>query len=88
MASTDTTLAGATFKLLKKVDDKFVELETLTTDGEGKLFRDNLEPGEYQFIETKAPNGYELNEEPIAFTIKEDQTKAIELVAKNKNSVL
>ncbi|WP_053215663.1 SpaA isopeptide-forming pilin-related protein [Niallia circulans] len=84
MASTDTTLAGATFKLLKKVDDKFVELETLTTDGEGKLFRDNLEPGEYQFIETKAPNGYELNEEPIAFTIKEDQTKAIELVAKNK----
>ncbi|MEZ2716176.1 SpaA isopeptide-forming pilin-related protein [Niallia circulans] len=84
MASTDTTLAGATFKLLKKVDDKFVELETLTTDGEGKLFRDNLEPGEYQFIETKAPNGYELNEEPIAFTIKEDQTKVIELVAKNK----
>ena len=34
-------------------------------------------------METKAPNGYQLNTEPIPFTIGEKQTEILTLTAKN-----
>ncbi|MEH7355401.1 SpaA isopeptide-forming pilin-related protein, partial [Neobacillus drentensis] len=37
----------------------------------------------YQFVETKAPTGYELDSTPIKFTIEKGQTKAAAVVAEN-----
>lgn len=41
----------------------------LVTDENGKVTAKNLAPGAYQFVETKAPNGYMLNTQPLPFTI-------------------
>ena len=38
---------------------------------------------DYQFIETKAPKHYVLDETPIDFTIEKGQKKTISLTAKN-----
>ncbi|MFW8052877.1 SpaA isopeptide-forming pilin-related protein [Vagococcus fluvialis] len=62
-------LAGAEFSLFK-ADGTLIK-EKLTTNSEGKLIYDKLVPGEYHFVETKAPKGYELDATPIKFTISE-----------------
>ena len=41
---------------------------------------DELPPGDYEFIETKAPNHYDLNETPIKFTVKKGQEKSLPLL--------
>ena len=55
----------------------------LVTNSKGKIEIDDLRPGDYQFIETKAPKHYVLDETPIHFTIEKGQKKAISLTAKN-----
>ncbi|GGA20614.1 SpaA isopeptide-forming pilin-related protein [Psychrobacillus lasiicapitis] len=70
----EVTLADAQFKLLDAKGDLLKE--NLSTNAEGKLAVDDLKPGNYQFVETKAPFGYELNENPIEFTINIGQTEA------------
>ena len=47
----------------------------LVTNNKGKIEIDDLRPGDYQFIETKAPKHYVLNETPIPFTIEKDKRK-------------
>ncbi|WP_413378093.1 SpaA isopeptide-forming pilin-related protein [Alkalihalobacillus sp. 1P02AB] len=66
------TLAGAEFNLL----DEFGELilEGLVTDEEGFIEIDQLPPGDYQLVETKAPEHYVLDETPVIFTIEKGQT--------------
>lgn len=83
---TNQTLeGGATFKLLQKVKDSFETIrQGITTDKNGVILVTDLEPGDYQFVETKAPNGYLLNEEPITFTIREEATEVVKVTAKNK----
>ncbi len=81
---TGASLSGATFALQQKVGDAYKVIDRLTTNPAGIIYKGDLEPGEYQFVETKAPNGYELNTEPIPFTIGEKQTEIITLTAKNK----
>ncbi len=54
------------------------------TDQKGRFTVKGLAPGQYQFIETKAPDGYQLNEKPIEFTIEKGQSKAVEVVVSNK----
>ncbi|WP_445730362.1 SpaA isopeptide-forming pilin-related protein [Listeria monocytogenes] len=57
-SATKATLAGATFELQNKEGNT---LQTgLTTDENGVLNVTDLVPGTYQFVETKAPIGYEL----------------------------
>jgi len=71
-ATTLQALAGAVFKL---VDSKGEVIKTdLTTDAKGHLALYKLAPGKYTFVETKAPDGYALNPEPIPFEIIEDST--------------
>jgi len=67
-------LEGAEFTLLDAAGKTLNE--KLSTNTEGKIVVDNLKPGAYQFVETKAPFGYELNETPIDFTIVKGQTEA------------
>ncbi|MCY9465050.1 SpaA isopeptide-forming pilin-related protein [Bacillus velezensis] len=54
------------------------------TDQKGRFTVKGLAPGQYQFIETNAPDGYQLNEKPIEFTIEKGQSKAVEVVVSNK----
>ncbi|EHP2892917.1 collagen binding domain-containing protein, partial [Listeria monocytogenes] len=62
-AATKATLAGATFELQDKEGNT---LQTgLTTDENGVLKVTDLVPGTYQFVETKAPIGYELDTTPV-----------------------
>ncbi|MRM77288.1 hypothetical protein GJI78_12725, partial [Lactococcus lactis subsp. cremoris] len=52
----------------------------LTSGKDGKVVVDGLAPGEYSFVETKAPTGYILNTNPVHFTIsdkEEGQPKTI-----------
>ena len=55
----------------------------LTTDKDGKISVSNLRPGDYQFIETKAPTGYDLNVKPIPFTITKGQSQVTSVTALN-----
>ena len=58
---------GAIFNILDQ-DEKVVR--RLKTDEHGKLIVNDLKPGNYQLVETKAPEGYKLDVSPISFTIK------------------
>lgn len=85
---------------LTKVDDKGHKLEnaefsllngegktlqkSLVTDQAGKININDLKPGDYQFIETKAPHGYQLDDKPILFTIEKNQQQPLQLTAKNQ----
>ncbi|HHT7011038.1 TPA: SpaA isopeptide-forming pilin-related protein, partial [Bacillus cereus] len=77
----NTTLEGAVFKIVNK-DGHDVRTD-LTTNKNGRLVVDELPPGDYEFIETKAPTHYDLNETPIKFTVKKGQEKIASVTAKN-----
>jgi LPXTG-motif cell wall-anchored protein len=75
-------LAGAEFRL---TDSNGKTLKTgLTTDGSGQFVVTDLAPGKYFFIETKAPEGYKLDDTPIPFIIEKGQAKAVEITATNE----
>lgn len=69
-----TILSGATLELYKS-DDTFVQ-KWENFDGETDVFKDIgciLEPGEYYFSETKAPDGYMIPaDNKMRFTVKAD----------------
>ncbi|MHC5811790.1 prealbumin-like fold domain-containing protein, partial [Lactococcus lactis] len=60
-------LEGAVFKV---IDSKGKSIkENLVSDKEGKVLIENLVPGDYSFVETKAPSSYILNTPKVDFTI-------------------
>ncbi|MBL3198816.1 hypothetical protein ELP17_28505, partial [Klebsiella pneumoniae] len=76
-----TALKDAVFKI---TDLNGNDIRTnLVTNKDGKIIAKDLQPGDYQFIETKAPKLYDLNEEPIKFTIERSQTKHVFVTAIN-----
>ncbi|WP_057877470.1 SpaA isopeptide-forming pilin-related protein [Levilactobacillus paucivorans] len=79
--ATGEKLTGAVYKL---VDAEGEVIRTdLITNAEGNIQVDGLAAGDYQFIETKAPEGYTLNETPIAFTIVNGATTAVNVSAED-----
>uniref|UniRef100_UPI001F56ADCD MSCRAMM family protein n=1 Tax=Bacillus cereus group sp. BfR-BA-01379 TaxID=2920323 RepID=UPI001F56ADCD len=76
------TLEGAIFNILDQ-DGKVVR-EGLQTDGHGKLIVNDLKPGNYQLVETKAPAGYQLDASPINFTIEKAQAAPLQITVSNK----
>lgn len=78
-------LQGAEFTLLNEEGE---EVETgLITDENGNLVVHDLFPGRYEFIETKAPAGYQLDETPLPFEIEFVQQAQIELTKENEYSL-
>ncbi|QAS69346.1 hypothetical protein DLJ48_01810 [Oenococcus sicerae] len=77
------TLSGATFSLYKK-DGSLVK-DKLTTDAKGQLSYDGLKPGDYYFLETSAPAGYNFDStKQYAFTIDiSDSTDPVVVSAQN-----
>lgn len=65
---TDSPLAGAEFDVLDSKGNKMNQ-QPLLSQSDGKVHIDGLAPGEYKFVETKAPDGYILNTKEIPFTI-------------------
>ncbi|MBO0455629.1 LPXTG cell wall anchor domain-containing protein [Enterococcus hulanensis] len=61
-------LVGAEFDLLDSNDNK-INQAPIKSDHEGKVHVDNLAPGNYTLVETKAPEDYLINEKKIPFTI-------------------
>ncbi len=70
---------GAVFSLYKgeQVTKENLIDDKLTSNKEGKVYIDEMLPGKYILVETKAPNGYLLNSEFIYFEIKNYKTTTI-----------
>lgn len=79
--ATEKKLEGAKFKLqkeestgvwedLKDADGSVIEL---STNENGELTFEGLEAGKYKLIETKAPDGYSLDQTEREFTLKFDE---------------
>lgn len=80
-SETAQKLEGAEFKLYSQ-DNK--ELGTYTTDKNGVLSVKDLRPGDYYFVEIKAPEGYDLDSSKHDFKITLGETEShIELVVNN-----
>ncbi|GGI65732.1 SpaA isopeptide-forming pilin-related protein [Enterococcus alcedinis] len=82
-------LVGAIFKLEQLIDGKWQVVkgkEALTTDSKGQIIVEELTEGQYRFIETKAPEGYILDQTPIEVTVvtnENHQTPEVKVTAKN-----
>lgn len=57
---TKEPVANCTFDI-RSIDETYHE--TLTTDGAGRIFLENMTPGSYEVKETAVPKGYNLNPE-------------------------
>ena len=80
--ATDTNkkLAGAVFEILKDG----TKIDTLTTDKNGKATSKELEPGDYILKEVQAPEGYELSDKGIEFTISNQKIEVVKLQITNE----
>ncbi|MFC0234178.1 SpaA isopeptide-forming pilin-related protein [Vagococcus entomophilus] len=68
---------------LKKKSGEVVE-KKLKLDNNGQLVIKDLLPGDYEFIESKAPAGYEKSADPIDFTITGNEAEQINVEITNK----
>ena len=83
-------LKDAEFKLQKKDEqnNEFNDVPngTVRTDDRGKAVFDNLEPGTYKIIETKAPKGYILSADEITVDIGIGEHKTFEVTQQINNT--
>ncbi|WP_438349566.1 SpaA isopeptide-forming pilin-related protein [Paenibacillus sp. FA6] len=56
-----------------------IDVSKLTTDINGELLLEDLEPNKYQLVEVKAPFGYVLDKEPVDFEITTTQTESVQV---------
>ncbi|HFJ9319376.1 TPA: SpaA isopeptide-forming pilin-related protein [Bacillus tropicus] len=77
---TNKTLAGAVFEIWKDG----TKIDTLTSDENGKATLKELNPGDYILKEVQAPEGYELSDKEIEFTISNQKFEVVKLQITNK----
>ena len=82
-SKTGKTLADAEFKLVDAKDQPVSGQEKIVTGEDGTIFIKGLADGSYKLIETKAPTGYQLDETPIEFTVKDNQPSKKEISKEN-----
>ncbi|MFC6261186.1 SpaA isopeptide-forming pilin-related protein [Levilactobacillus fujinensis] len=64
--TTKQALSGAEYTLYDSSDQA---VSSGTTDGQGVITMSHLKPGDYYFLETKAPSGYALNPDKVPVTV-------------------
>ncbi|MFE6136245.1 SpaA isopeptide-forming pilin-related protein [Bacillus sp. NPDC057893] len=77
---TDKKLEGAVFEILKDG----MKIDTLISDKNGKATSKKLEPGDYVLKEVQAPEGYNLSDKGIEFTISNEKVEVIKLQITNE----
>ncbi|MGG5317727.1 Spy0128 family protein [Enterococcus sp. AZ072] len=75
------TLANAKFKVMD--DSGKIVQKGIITGEDGTVLITGLSDGAYQLIETKAPEGYQLDETPIRFTVINSQADKQEVEKRN-----
>lgn len=80
-------LQGATFDLQQDQGSGYITIDSRTSDLNGQITFNNLQPGNYQFVETGAPANYVLDNSPIQFTITSNQTTIIPVKHENVQGV-
>ncbi|MDN2451438.1 hypothetical protein FF105_07960 [Leuconostoc sp. UCMA20149] len=79
-SDSNKVLAGATFDLYK-ADGTEVATD-LTTDAKGEIKQDGLKPGDYYFVETAAPAGYNFDKDKhYDFTVELQTTAKVATVS-------
>lgn len=83
-STSDTVLGGAEFTLEQLINEEWIVVEEgLSTSSEGIIYLQNLEPGDFRFIETKAPLGYLIDRTPLLFSIGERAIETVVVTAEN-----
>ena len=77
----NSPLTGAVFKIVDKSGNTIAE--NLVSDSDGIVKSGLLKPGEYAFIETKAPDGYALDTTRNNFTVNSGQETSVALTMFN-----
>ena len=76
-SETNAALAGASFDVIRTSTNETVK--SVTTDANGEALIDGLLNTEYKLVETKAPEGYQLNKEAIAIKPTDFNTSKVAL---------
>ena len=76
-SETNAALAGASFNVIRISTNETVK--SVTTDANGEALIDGLLNTEYKLVETKAPEGYQLNKEAIVVKTTDFNTSKIAL---------
>lgn len=80
---TNELLSNATFELRDEAGKQVTVDQPMTTDEKGEIHLTRLYPGKYTFIETKSPEGYQIDKTPILFEVSFAQT-SVKVEAYNK----
>ena len=76
-SETNAALAGASFDVIRTSTNETVK--SVTTDANGEALIDGLLNTEYKLVETKAPEGYQLNKEAIVVKTTDFNTSKVAL---------
>ena len=76
-SETNAALAGASFDVIRTSTNETVK--SVTTDANGEALIDGLLNTEYKLVETKAPEGYQLNKESIVVKTTDFNTSKVAL---------
>ena len=63
------TLAGAEFSVRDRYNKVIRGYEKLTTNDQGQIEAKDLRPGDYQFVEEKAPKDYDIDKNQLSLQL-------------------